>query len=190
MLDHLYVAEQAAWIYRKKYAWIEFDDLLQTGRIGLLTARDKFDPTINDNFRAFCWKYVAGAIIDSVRRSDTRSRNQRVKDARAGIAHRANRPLLERDRANQDSSPTPEQTVIKKEVWKLVDQLKPQYRQVMTLRYAQDLTVREVGKIMHIDPSRVTHIDLLSRKHLSKAYLPVEVHPAVYSSPQPENVGV
>jgi RNA polymerase sigma factor for flagellar operon FliA len=48
---------------------VEFDDLVATGREGLLDAARRFDPTRDVPFRAYANLRVRGAILDGVRQN-------------------------------------------------------------------------------------------------------------------------
>ena len=46
---------------------VEYDDLVSTGREGLLDAARRFDPTLGTAFRTYARIRVRGAIVDAVR---------------------------------------------------------------------------------------------------------------------------
>src|SRR5688572_257966 len=48
--------------------WIEFDELLADGALGLLHAAIRFDPSRGVPFARFATRYVRGAMIDAARR--------------------------------------------------------------------------------------------------------------------------
>jgi RNA polymerase sigma factor for flagellar operon FliA len=70
---------------------IEFDDLVAYGRIGLLDAADRFDPTKGVPFEAFARRRIQGAIIDGIRRDGWFGRRayRRSTAGLGGIVERA-----------------------------------------------------------------------------------------------------
>jgi len=67
---------------------IELDDLLQVGLIGLLQARDNYDPSQGASFITYASIRIKGAIIDEVRRNDwvPRSLQQKMGEVSSAIA--------------------------------------------------------------------------------------------------------
>jgi RNA polymerase sigma factor for flagellar operon FliA len=48
--------------------WLEVDDLISAGQLGLIAAADKFDPVRGIPFAGFAYLLIRGAIIDANRR--------------------------------------------------------------------------------------------------------------------------
>jgi RNA polymerase sigma factor for flagellar operon FliA len=71
---------------------ISLDDLISTGVIGLLAAIDNFDPAQNVKLKTYAEHRIRGAIMDSLREMDWRSRDtrKRAKQIEAAI-HRMKR---------------------------------------------------------------------------------------------------
>src|SRR5258708_4656713 len=84
--DHLphvkYVAERLA---AKLPPWVDINDLIGAGMLGLLDAVDKFDPSKGVMFKTYAEMRVRGAILDSLRDLDwaPRSMRRRAREVEA-----------------------------------------------------------------------------------------------------------
>jgi RNA polymerase sigma factor FliA len=76
-------------IKRRLPAFVDVDDLVQTGMLGLFEASQRFDPSRVTDFSSYANPRITGAILDELRRLDSCSRQNR-RTARAGeaAAHR------------------------------------------------------------------------------------------------------
>ncbi|RDI38540.1 sigma-70 family RNA polymerase sigma factor [Aquicella lusitana] len=87
VLNHLDLVKKiATQIKRKLPSHIEFDDLLQSGLIGLLEARKNYNPEMGASFETYATIRIRGAIIDSLRKNSWISRDiikkmKKVSDA-------------------------------------------------------------------------------------------------------------
>jgi RNA polymerase sigma factor for flagellar operon FliA len=60
-----------------KPACVELDDLIQAGMIGLMEARQRFEPTHGATFAGFACTRIQGAMLDELRGNDWMSRRER-----------------------------------------------------------------------------------------------------------------
>ena len=67
--------------------YVLFDDLVQSGVVGLIDAVDKFDPTKNVQLRSYARFRIRGAILDSLRELDWGPRLLRRQARRIERAH-------------------------------------------------------------------------------------------------------
>jgi RNA polymerase sigma factor for flagellar operon FliA len=73
--NHLPLVKKIAlYMKRRLPSHIEFDDLLQSGLVGLLEAKDKFDPTNGATFSTYASMRIRGAIVDSLRKNSWATR--------------------------------------------------------------------------------------------------------------------
>jgi RNA polymerase sigma factor for flagellar operon FliA len=82
-LPHVkYVAERLA---AKLPPWVDINDLIGAGMLGLLDAVDKFDPSKGVMFKTYAEMRVRGAILDSLRDLDwaPRSMRRRAREVEA-----------------------------------------------------------------------------------------------------------
>lgn len=69
--------------------FIELNDLMQTGMLGLIEAARKYDPTQQVAFPTYASHRIRGAILDSLRREDSLSRDMRNHQKRIhAVEHR------------------------------------------------------------------------------------------------------
>ncbi len=66
-------------IHRRLPPSVEMDDLISAGHLGLLTAKERFDPSRSVPFEAFARIHIRGAIVDSLRQLDWVPRSVRRK---------------------------------------------------------------------------------------------------------------
>lgn len=75
MENHLDVARKAAaMIFPRVKDYIEFDELVALGNIGLADAASKFDPSKGASFSTYAWYRVQGSIVDGLRKQSNLSR--------------------------------------------------------------------------------------------------------------------
>lgn len=91
------VKKIAVFIKRKLPSSIEFDDLLQSGLVGLLEAGKNYNPDLGASFETFASIRIRGAIIDSLRKNSWVSREtiknmKRISQAISRIEQRDQRP--------------------------------------------------------------------------------------------------
>src|SRR6204780_3695987 len=58
---------------------VNLDDLISTGAVGLISAIDRFDPTLNVKLKTYAEYKIRGAILDSLRGLDWAPRQQRKR---------------------------------------------------------------------------------------------------------------
>jgi RNA polymerase sigma factor for flagellar operon FliA len=58
---------------------VNLDDLISTGAIGLISAIDRFDPSLNVKLKTYAEYKIRGAILDSLRGLDWAPRQQRKR---------------------------------------------------------------------------------------------------------------
>lgn len=81
------VYQQAHRMRAGKPACVELDDLVQAGMIGLIEARERFDPAHGATFVGYACTRIQGAMIDELRGNDwmTRRERRRQKDVDQAI---------------------------------------------------------------------------------------------------------
>lgn len=71
VLDHLPLVDALARRAAQRLPrWLDIDDLIQTGRIGLMQAASRFDPARGIKFSSYASKRILGAIYDAHRRKN------------------------------------------------------------------------------------------------------------------------
>src|ERR1019366_3136827 len=78
------------------------DDLVSTGVIGLLAAIDNFDPSHNVRLKTYAEHRIHGAIMDSLRDMDWRSRDTRKRSKRIEAAIHRTKQALGREPSEEE----------------------------------------------------------------------------------------
>ena len=194
--------------------YIEIDDVINAGVIGLIDAIEKFDSSRNTKFKTYAEFRIKGAILDELRSLDWIPRSVRqkarvlestylkleqklgksptkeeissamgielteletiinqvgigsiisieeVKENSYSKKHR-NFDLLDHQNKN-DQLAYLKTEELKKSIASAIDGLPEKERLVITLYYYEDLTMKEIGKILKISESRVSQIHTAS----------------------------
>ena len=129
---------------------IDFDDLIQEGLVGLLSAARRFDPDRGTAFSTFAYPFIKGAIENYVQSLD--------------LAHRGVDPL---------DLPPPSIPADQEQDWLaqavqhcLQTALEAVERQVLLLRMWEQNTLAEIGKIVGRPVQTVFNIGLRARRKM------------------------
>ncbi len=205
---------------------VNLDDLISTGVVGLISAIDHFDPSLNVKLKTYAEYKIRGAILDSLRGLDwaPRQKRKKAKQIEAGIAaaeQRLKRTPTEEEIAEQlklsieqfhewlveirgldigsveqsredggrdllkyvsdDEEKWPSRIVERAELEQLlataISKMPEIERTVLSLYYREELTLREIAKIVDLHESRVSQLKtqaiLRLRSYLTKRW-PVE----------------
>ena len=106
-------------IYLNQY--IDTDDLVGYGILGLIDAIDKFDPTKNVKFETYASLRIRGAILDAIRKLDwvprtLRKKQKEIDKAYIELEMKLKRPPSDSEVANFLNISTQEYNVLLKEV--------------------------------------------------------------------------
>jgi RNA polymerase sigma factor FliA len=87
VLEHLPLVKAIAIrVHEGLPVYVDLDDLVHAGVLGLFDAVDKYDATKNVAFQAYAKHRIKGAILDSLRQLDWASRDTRRRQKRAESA--------------------------------------------------------------------------------------------------------
>jgi RNA polymerase sigma factor FliA len=198
-----FIAERLA---AKLPPWVDLDDLIGAGMLGLLDAVDKYDPLKGVMFKTYAEMRVRGAMLDSLRDLDwaPRSLRRRAREVEAaylrleqsrgyateedvaaalGLSMPEFQNLLgelrgltitgldlgEEDEDGQtlkylpqDSAHSPlaifERAEVREFITTAVERLPQRERQVVSLYYVEELTMKEIGATLGVTESRVSQI--------------------------------
>ncbi len=189
---------------------VSLDDLISTGTVGLITAIDRFDPTLGVKLKTYAEYKIRGAILDSLRGLDWAPRQQRKRHkqieaaisraeqrlhrtpseeeiaAELGIGieeyhewlvetHGLNLGSLEvaapnneessRDLLNyiaDDEEAWPSRIVERSELQRLlaeaITSMPDMEKTVLSLYYYEELTLREISKVVRLHESRISQL--------------------------------
>lgn len=203
-----------------KTKYIEYEDLVSYGMIGLMDALNKFDESKGMKFSTYASIRIKGSMIDELRRNSPISKgamdklnkyNEAVEKLQKKlnkepnliqIADELNISLKEVSEIENyinyisvisledlifssedevpligtikdDKSPSPEKYVEEEEqldyLAKAIELLNEKDRLVITLYYYEELTLKEMGKILNVSESRVCQLHSRAIVHLKKA---------------------
>lgn len=103
VLEHLpQVRIIAGRIHDRLPDYISLDDLISTGVLGLLAAIDNFDPSHNVRLKTYAEHRIHGAIMDSLRDMDWRSRDTRKRSKRIESAIHRTKQVLGREPSEEE----------------------------------------------------------------------------------------
>jgi RNA polymerase sigma factor for flagellar operon FliA len=93
-------------IYHRLPSYIDIDDLISTGIVGLIDAIDKFDPKKSKNFKKYAEIRIRGAILDELRNLDwisrsTRKKTSRMNEAKGKLEMKLGRPPSDEELARE-----------------------------------------------------------------------------------------
>ncbi|APF28312.1 FliA/WhiG family RNA polymerase sigma factor [Clostridium sporogenes] len=203
-----------------KTKYIEYEDLVSYGMIGLMDALNKFDESKGMKFSTYASIRIKGSMIDELRRNSPISKGamdklNRYNEAIERLQKKLNKepnliqiadelnislkevseienyinyisvisledlifssedevPLI--GTIKDDKSPSPEKHVEENEqldyLAKAIELLNEKDRLVVTLYYYEELTLKEIGKILSVSESRVCQLHSRAIIHLKKA---------------------
>lgn len=204
-LVHRAVREAAAGLPR----FLDMEDLLGAGTVGLVQALESFDPSMGFAFSTFAMPRIRGAIRDEIRvwqwtPRSVREKNRRLRNAEDALRRRLGREPEPEETAAElgmdlstyrslrddgrepvvlplESSPHPgeEETTLaeavadpaapdpmeplleaesRRELARAFADLPEKDRLVLTLCYYENLTLKQIGQVLHLSESRVSRI--------------------------------
>lgn len=190
-------------------AYLDAEDLISVGMIGLMDAMDKYDPTREATFKTYAEFRIRGAMLDEIRSMDwiPRSVHERItllQRTHVELMHRLGRPPTDEEVAAElkmsseeldeflikakgavmisiedlhlqdvdghkalavladTQNPDPLALLVgeqeREAIGKAIENLPPKERQVLTLYYFEELTMKEIGDILNVTESRVCQI--------------------------------
>lgn len=209
ILEHLpQVRLIARRIHERLPESVSLEDLISTGVVGLISAIDHFDPSLNVKLKTYAEYKIRGAILDSLRGLDWAPRQQRkrAKQIEAAIASLEQRlhcaPTEEQIAAElglsveeyhewlvdvrgvnlgsletsardeegrdllrfiaDDSDNWPSSLVERAELERVlaeaIERMPPIERTVLSLYYQEEMTLREISKIIDLHESRISQL--------------------------------
>jgi len=187
---------------------VSLDDLISTGVVGLISAINNFDPSLNVKLKTYAEYKIRGAILDSLRGLDwaPRQKRRKAKQIEAAVAsaeqrlyrtpseeeiaselgltleeyrewlvevrgvnlgsleyatgEEGGRDLLKYISDNEESWPSRivERAELERLLAEAIEKMPYVERTVLSLYYYEDLTLREIAKIVNLHESRVSQL--------------------------------
>lgn len=206
LLSYVHIVKYIAQRMMPSYGrYLDFDDLMGYGIIGIMDAIEKFDTAKGVKFETYASLRVKGAIIDQLRKQDwvprgIRSKVKDIKDCYETLEVQSGKPATDEQVAAhlnigmdelhktldesytfnvvsldeqildaikwnnclQEEGAGPEQHYEGKELKEIladyIDDLTEKERMVVTLYYFEELTLKEIGKVLGVSESRISQI--------------------------------
>ena len=167
---------------------VEYDDLVGYGVFGLIDAIDKFDTCKDVKFETYASLRIRGAILDQIRKMDwiprtIRQRQKKIDSVIREIETTTGKtatdeeitgvvslneyieqggPELAGDKVGASGFEVPEdvaqQVELKEQLKDALDSLTEKERKVVVLYYYEDLTLKEISRILEVSESRVSQL--------------------------------
>ena len=146
---------------------VEYDDLVSYGIFGLIDAIDKFDLTKNVKFETYASLRIRGAILDQIRKMDwiprtVRQRQKKMDDAIKQIEMRTGKTVTDEELARELGLTEDElgnwQSQLKATNLVSLDLLTEKERKVIELYYYEEMTLKEISKILEVSESRISQL--------------------------------
>lgn len=210
ILEHLpQVRLIARRIHERLPESVNLDDLISTGAVGLITAIDRFDPSLGVKLKTYAEYKIRGAILDSLRGLDwaprqQRKRHKQIEAAISAAEQRLHATPSEEEVARQlgisieeyhewlvetqglnvgsleiaapddesgrdllnyisdDEEAWPSRIVERSELQKLlaeaITKMPDMEKTVLSLYYYEELTLREISKVVGLHESRISQL--------------------------------
>ena len=143
-------------------AYLDAEDLVSVGIIGLMDAMEKYDPTREAKFKTYAEFRIRGAIVVS------------LDDL--GVQDQDGHKIL--GMLSDASQPDPLASLVngreRQVLCRAIQELAEKERLVLTLYYFEELTMKEIGQILKVTESRVCQIHSKAIVHLKARLQPVE----------------
>lgn len=139
------------------------DDLFSAGFLGLMAAKQKYDPSQGASFKTYAYHRIRGAVLDELRRMDPLPRSQRESAKREGRQppRFLGLPCDEDGQASiasEELGDSVEGDDTKAALRREMERLPEKMRIVMESYYQKGLKMREIASLMGLTESRVSQI--------------------------------
>jgi RNA polymerase sporulation-specific sigma factor len=152
----------------------EVEDLISVGTIGLIKSINSFDPEKGAKFATFASRCIHNEILMHLRATKKHNQNLYIQEP-IGLDKQGNELTME-DKIADNENPIDEQVTLKIQIKLLYDKikfvLKGREKTIIELRYGlldgNEVTQREIAKLLGISRSYVSRIEKKAIKKLSK----------------------
>lgn len=151
------------------------DELTAGGKLGLVQAAFRYDSERNVKFRTYAEVCVRGAVMDAARMLDRVGKHHRAR-IKAGLANEVDwihfsKIVLRTLAGAPELSPLHAlyRTELRETVTQAIDALPGKERLVVSLYYYDELTLKEIGKVLGTNESRACQLHRQALWRLAKA---------------------
>ncbi len=188
VMEHLpLVRKVASKIFRRlPEGVVDFDELVNTGVIGLIKAIEKYDSN-RAKFSTYAYIKIRGEILDYLRKLDFLPRNvrEKIKNGETSELREEIATLISIEEKLFGNSeryfvkdtlvsdfPDPEEQVLREEAKRVlssaISQLSEKEQLVLQLIFVEELDLKSIGEILGVSVSRVSQIKTGALKKLKK----------------------
>lgn len=139
IISHIYLADKIAKTKKKNLSYISYEELQSAAYFGLTQAASNYDSSLNDNFAAYAFCRISGAIKDYLRELSWGTRSNYVKTS----------SIIENPSKNSKSNDYFDI---------LIRNLTEIQKKVITLYYVDDCKISTIGEILNLHESRISQI--------------------------------
>lgn len=154
--DNIQFAKNVARQRHKKTPFVGYDEIESAAYMGLVEAAKKYDPELNDEFAAYAYPRIVGAIRDYLRELRWGSRSNPLTVAQV---HVYEEELCQREESRNDEF-----------FDKVTFKLSKTNKTVMKQYYVEELKIREIAIVMGVNESRVSQVLSESRSKLKQSW--------------------
>lgn len=154
--DNLQYAKNVARQRHKKHPFVAYDEIEAAAYMGLVEAARKYNPEKNDEFLAYAYPRIVGAIRDYLRELRWGSRANPVAVAEVYIYEEE---LCQAEERRNDGF-----------FDKMTANLTKTNKTVVRQYYVEELKIREIATIMGVNESRVSQVLSESRVKLKQSW--------------------
>lgn len=130
--------------------WAEVEELVQWGIVGLLEARERFDPSRGTPFAAFAERRVRGAMLDSLRRDGNQAR--RLNKASDIIMNNT----LGQSEAYADPLEGLLQYADQTAIAEAIATLPERQQLILQLFFVEELNNREIARVLNVSEAYIS----------------------------------
>ncbi|MBC7644867.1 MAG: sigma-70 family RNA polymerase sigma factor [Thermoleophilia bacterium] len=158
---------------RRLPSHIDKSDLVQQGRMGLMEAARRYDPTSAASFKTFATYRIRGEIIDGMRAfsqnrpAESGSWNESVEaigegggsdDGIGSFISSVQALGMAFNLATSTTENPLEESLEKQALWTAVSRLPERERHVCELLYKMDMTMQDIADVMHTSKASVSRL--------------------------------
>ena len=145
---------------------VEINDLVQAGNIGLLQAARNFKPERGAPLRGYARFRIRGEMLELIRRSAQSARQLAPMPEMENLSDRSFWLDESSDASPQTRFVSAQRSRI---VGEEIGRLPPRQRMVLKLRYAAEMTLTEIGRVLNVNESRACQLHRNALRRLRRA---------------------
>jgi RNA polymerase sigma factor for flagellar operon FliA len=170
LFEHYYPClKNIAKVMKTKIHYLQYEEFLSSGSIGLIRAIELFNIKKNVPFEAFASIKIRGAIIDSIREEDTMTRPYREKQKKNLLDEKDKIEILSYNLNYHYDNGKEYQIIIEDknkshtkeydnydEILFMLKSLKSIDKEIITYYYINNFTMKKIGELLNLSEARVS----------------------------------